>query len=111
MKKCYVLVFCGVVIFIFFLFATEPAPAFGRPYLSFSSPDGRFKVVVTSDGGAGRWPGQGGDGPGGVFLLDGRTGRALESKQVEMIQNVDQVTWSDTNVVVTMVADWKLPKR
>lgn len=54
-------------------------------------------------------PGQAGDAPGNVFLYEASSGKLLERKHVEMVQLVDEIIWSVTNVHIKFIADWKLP--
>ena len=83
----------------------------GSEYRSFTSPDGRFKLVVY----AWRWdrwgyfPGQSGDRRGYVCLYEISSGRLLKTKPIAMVQMVDHVTWSPTNVEIRLFADWRLP--
>ena len=82
----------------------------GSEYRTFASPDGRFKVVVyCSRQWLGAMPGQAGDAPGHVCLYEVTTGNLLERKPVEMVQLVEQVTWSATNVDIKFIAEWNLP--
>jgi hypothetical protein len=81
-----------------------------EPYRSSVSPDGRFEMVVYRVPTKSAMPGQAGDAPGFVRLYDKRTGRVLEQKDVEMVQNIDQFEWSATNLYIKLFADWKLPK-
>jgi hypothetical protein len=74
------------------------------------SPDGRFKMVVYRIPMTMAMPGQAGDAPGFVRLYDQRSGRVLEQKDVEMVQMIDQVEWSPTNLYIKLFADWRLPK-
>ena len=81
-------------------------------YATFERPDHRYQVVVLRKrsgwpGGVGR-PGQSGDAPGEVRLVD-RSGHVLESSSVDMVQVVDNVDWQDKHVVIKLVADWPLP--
>src|SRR5262245_6519472 len=62
----------------------------GTQYRTFSSPDGRFKVVVFRlRQWLGTMPGQAGDTPGTVCLYEAATGKLLERTHVEMVQLVD----------------------
>lgn len=75
----------------------------------FDSPDRRFKLVVVRD--AFPWssmPGQAGDNPGWLLLVD-RQGRELERTRVAMVQLVEQVEWQPDRVSVRLLADWPLP--
>lgn len=95
-----------VVALLIFVYKVVP----GTEYRTFSSPDGRFKVVVfRSRQWLGAMPGQAGDAPGNVCLYEASTGELLERKYVEMVQLVDEVTWSVTNVDIKFIADWRLP--
>lgn len=90
------------------IFTSNSVP--GTEYRTFSSPDGRFKVVVfRSRQWLGGMPGQAGDSPGNVCLYETATGKLLERKHVKMVQLVEEVTWSVTNVNIKFIADWKLP--
>jgi hypothetical protein len=78
-------------------------------YATFTRPDGHYRVVVLRRTvWPGMMPGQGGDAPGTVRLLD-RQGKVLRQAAVEMVQLVDQVEWSDRKVYVKLVAEWELP--
>ena len=79
-------------------------------YRTFASPDGKYKLVVYDLPQFGMaFPGQGGDGSGYVRLYDG-AGRVLEEKDVEMVQNIDQVYWEPGVVDIKLFARWKLPQ-
>ena len=79
-------------------------------YRSYLSPDGRFKMVVYRLPMLVAMPGQSSDAPGFVRLYDQRSGRILQQKDVEMVQNIDQFEWSPTNLYIKLFADWSLPK-
>lgn len=86
----------------------------GIEHQRFTSPDGRYQMVVYRNRlWLGRFfgvmPGQTGDSPGRVCLYDVRENKKLESAPVEMVQMVDRVEWSATNVYIKFVADWDLP--
>jgi hypothetical protein len=78
-------------------------------YRSYLSPDGRFKMVVFRLPMLMAMPGQSSDAPGFVRLYDQRSGRILQQKEVEMVQNIDQFEWSPTNLYIKLFADWRLP--
>ena len=79
-------------------------------YAAFDSPDGKYQIVVMRDrellGGA---PGQAGDAPGEVRLVN-KKGDILERTDVEMVQLVENVEWTDKSVYIKLVADWNLPE-
>jgi hypothetical protein len=77
-------------------------------YRRIESPDGRFRILVLATSGVARPPGQGGDAPGIVRLVD-REGHVLAEKQIEMVQLVDEVRWTEKRVEIKLVADWDLP--
>ena len=83
-----------------------------EPVATFERPDHHYQVLVLRKrsgwpGGVGR-PGQSGDTPGEVRLVD-RSGHVLESTSVDMVQVVENVDWQDKRVVIKLVADWPLP--
>lgn len=78
-------------------------------YRRFDSPDGNFHVLVIHQGTLGALlPGQSGDAPGIVQLID-KQGRVLEQTPVEMVQLVDNVRWHDERVDIRLIAVWNLP--
>ena len=79
-------------------------------YRTFASPDGRFQIVVFRIPSRVAMPGQSSDAPGYFQLRDTRTGRVLRECSVEMVQLVDRIEWSPTNVDVRLLADWSLPR-
>jgi len=79
-------------------------------YRTFASPDGRFEIVVYRIPNRVAMPGQSSDAPGYFQLRDARTGRVLRERTVEMVQLVDQIEWSPTNVEVRLLANWRLPE-
>lgn len=79
-------------------------------YRTFASPDGRFQIVVYRIPSSVAMPGQSSDAPGYFQLRDTRTGRVLQERSVEMVQLVDLIEWSPTNVDVRLLADWSLPQ-
>ena len=79
-------------------------------YRTFASPDGRFKIVVYRIPTRIAMPGQSSDSPGYFQLHDSRTGRVLQERSVEMVQLVDRIEWSRTNVDIRLLADWSLPQ-
>ena len=81
----------------------------GSEYRTFYSPDRRFKVVVLRSRQLFVAPGQAGDAPGNVCLYEVSSGKLIARKQIEMVQLIEQVTWSATNVEMKLFADWKLP--
>jgi hypothetical protein len=79
-------------------------------YRTFASPDGRFQIVVYRIPTGVAMPGQSSDAPGYFQLRDTRTGRVLRERSVEMVQLVDRIEWSPTNVDVRLLAEWSLPQ-
>ncbi|MDB6018423.1 MAG: uncharacterized protein JWR19_2912 [Pedosphaera sp.] len=82
----------------------------GKGYRTFTSPDGRYRIVVYAFSASLVMPGQSGDVPGVVRLYETETGKVLEEQKVEMVQLIEPPTWSPTNVDIKLFADWKLPR-
>jgi len=81
-----------------------------REYRTYDSPDRRFQIVVYRiPVFAAMMPGQASDAPGYFQLQESKTGRILEDQDVEMVQQIQQVEWSPTQVRVEILADWTLP--
>ncbi len=79
-------------------------------YATFESPDGQYKIVVLRKKEFfGSAPGQAGDSPGEVRLIN-KNGDVIEKTDVEMVQLVENVEWTDKSVYIKLVADWKLPE-
>jgi len=79
-------------------------------YRTFSSPDNRFQIVVFRTPAGFGMPGQSSDAPGYFQLRNTRSGQVLKEDSVEMVQLVDRVEWTPTNVNVKLLADWSLPQ-
>jgi len=78
-------------------------------YATFDSPDGKYKIVVRRKKEfLGSAPGQAGDSPGEVRLIN-KNGDVIEKTEVEMVQLVESVEWTDNSVYIKLVADWTLP--
>lgn len=78
-------------------------------YRTIDSPDGNYKIVVSASPlFFSTMPGQGGDAPGYVRLYD-KQGRLLQEKEIDMVQNIDQVHWADKKVYIKLFAEWELP--
>lgn len=113
MKKSHKIVVgvcCVILIFLGLWKLWELAPA--GVYSSSTSPDGQFKIVVY------RklvfpfmFPGQSGDAPGYVRLLDTH-GKVLKEKDVDMVQSIDHdnIIWEKDSVFIFYFAEeWYLP--
>lgn len=82
--------------------------------VTFPSPDGRYKLVVykyTIYNYIPTMPGQGGDAPGVVRLLDSKD-NVLQEAKLEMVQNVGsrEVEWEKDKVHIKLIAEWPLPE-
>lgn len=73
------------------------------------SPDGAFRILVLRRPLPFAMPGQAGDAPGIVRLLD-RNGHVLRETDVEMVQMANTVEWEAHRVRIRFVADWELPR-
>lgn len=81
-----------------------------QEYSKFDSPDGKYKIVVLRKSSFfGSSPGQGGDSPGEVRLVN-ENGDVLNKTDVEMVQLVENVQWDDKKVYIKLIADWDLPE-
>lgn len=82
-------------------------------YKSFTSPDGRFKVVVYRRAMLIALPGQSGDAPGYVKLVD-EEGRVLGKKKVNMVQIIEEsvILWKEDYVFIgPLSVKWELPPK
>jgi len=78
-------------------------------YLTFTRPDGRYRVVVMRRLVSRRMmPGQSGDAPGVLRLYD-RNGKLLAETTIEMVQLAQKVEWGDKTVEIPLIAKWSLP--
>jgi hypothetical protein len=82
----------------------------GEEYRTFVSPDKRFKIVVYRTPQNISMPGQSSDAPGEICLYRVDNGKLLQKQSVEMVQLVEEVTWSTTNVYIKLVVEWDLPR-
>lgn len=99
-----------LVITLVLLISTFFGCAKMEEYAAFNSPDGKYKIVVMKKSTFfGKSPGQGGDVPGEVRLVN-KNGDVLQQKDVEMVQLVEKVEWTEKNVYIKLVADWELPE-
>ena len=79
-------------------------------YAAFDSPDGKYQIVVMRKKELlGSAPGQAGDSPGEVRLVNKKSD-VLEKTDVEMVQLVEKVEWNDKTVYIKLIADWNLPE-
>ena len=102
---------CALVVILLCVSATAIHCCVGSQYITNTSPVGRFRVVVyRRNQWFGMGPGQSSDAPGVIRLYDTVDGRVLKQSSVEMVQLVEDVLWSKTNVYVKFVADWELPQ-
>ncbi len=103
--RCTGLVLAAVVLVLVGWRLTRPVE-----YSATNSPDGRFRLVVYSEASLlPRMPGQGGDAPGVVRLVDVTSGRTLKEMHVEMVQLVHPIDWQPGHVSVRLLLDWPLP--
>ena len=78
-------------------------------YRVFVRPDGAYRVVVLRRPQAFAMPGQAGDAPGIVQLFD-RDGHLLNQADINMVQMVEAVDWSDHRARIKRLVDWPLTK-
>jgi hypothetical protein len=76
---------------------------------TFTSPDGRFQIVVFRiQVFPMMMPGNSGDAPGFVRLY-GKNRKILEEKDIEMVKLIEDVEWSKDKVYIKLFAEWDLP--
>jgi hypothetical protein len=73
------------------------------------SPDDRFAIVINRCEMRFAMPGQGGDAPGHVRLVEVRTGRVLEKTDIHMVNTFPGVEWHPHRVVIPLLVEWELP--
>ena len=99
----------AAALLVLLVFLTCRYAPMGSAYRTFVSPDQRYKLVVyRSRQLFGPMPGQSGDVPGYVCLYDQRSGKVINRKWTEMVQTIDDVKWTSTNVEIKLFAEWKL---
>jgi hypothetical protein len=76
---------------------------------AFARPDGAYQVLLLRKPLPAAMPGQAGDAPGVVRLYD-RAGRLLAQADVEMVQLVESVDWSDDKASIKLVVEWDLSR-
>jgi len=74
---------------------------------TFSRPDGAYRVILLRKPMPAAMPGQTGDAPGVVRLYD-RAGRLLAQADVEMVQLVESIDWSNDKASIKLVVEWDL---
>jgi len=74
---------------------------------TFESPDGNHRIEVWAHIRTFTSPGDAGQDPGKVLLLD-RNGKVLESSKVHIADIIDTVTWREDRVSIIGVAAWDL---
>jgi hypothetical protein len=76
---------------------------------TFSRPDGAYRVTLLRRPLPFAMPGQAGDAPGVVRLYD-RTGLLLAEADVEMVQLVEGVDWSNDKASIKLIVEWDLAR-
>ncbi|MGF1685154.1 hypothetical protein L4C36_00395 [Photobacterium japonica] len=78
-------------------------------YKTFDSPDNRYRVeVFMYKQYLPVMPGSGaGDAPGFIQLYDANN-QLLEETDVEMVQLIETVEWSNTHISIPLITDWAL---
>jgi hypothetical protein len=116
-KKYIVIIAVGCLVgFLIWMFFPKRHTISESYRIKYTSPDGKYVVSVYPRYShfMGKFfpvmPGQASDLPGVVCLFDAKTGKLLYQKRVEMVQNIDLVYWSPTNVEIRLFVDWKLPQ-
>jgi hypothetical protein len=81
----------------------------GSLYAKRLSPDDRFAIVVNRCEMRFAMPGQGGDAPGYVHLVDVETGKVLEKTDIDMVNTFLGVEWHPHRVAIPLLVEWQLP--
>lgn len=80
------------------------------PYVEFHSPDRRYSIVVKRRASLfGKMPGQAGDAPGRVLLIDSK-GQVLREAPIEMVQLIEVGAWTARSVELRPLGEWPLPE-
>ena len=80
-------------------------------YQIFTSPDGEYHIsVYRITVFPMMMPGSAGDAPGFVRLYDNYN-NILEEQDVDMVQLVDDIEWSEDKVNIKLFAEWDLPRK
>jgi hypothetical protein len=95
----------GLTLLAAFLFAATHQKSV---HCIYSSPHGGYKVIVYRYPMLFSFPGGASDARGLVCLVNS-DGREIRREPVQMVQLVESVKWSDTNVEIIFVFDWPLP--
>lgn len=102
------LVLCSIIVVFTVLSVRSCYRRSAEEYRRFTSPDGRFEVVVYRLPMLVSMPGQSGDASGYVQLRDSG-GKVLHEKSVNMIQEVEEPRWTSSNVTIKLLVQWDLP--
>ncbi len=78
-----------------------------QPYRTFERPDGLYRIEVWRQFQVFAMPGQAGDAPGTVRLVDSQRNTLAEAR-VEMVELVDAVDWSGGHARIRLIVDWDL---
>lgn len=78
-------------------------------YTTARSPDGRFLVEVRRCEMRYAAPGQGGDAPGIIRLVDLTNGKELKRKRIDIVSTFTGAEWSERRVSIPLLVDWDLP--
>lgn len=81
----------------------------GDVYTRSKSPNGRFEIVVCREAQAFAAPGQGGDAPGTIRLVEVATGRILQATSIDLVQSFPGATWESGRVDLLPLVQWDLP--
>lgn len=73
----------------------------------FDDPNGKYKIEVYADKEFKSAPGDAGQGPGEIQLLN-KEGDIIHSADIEMVNLIDKVWWSADEVVIKGFGNWSL---
>ena len=99
-------IFIAIALIIYATFAKNTSES---EYKMFIKPDGEYHIAVYSYTSLiSLMPGSSGDRPG-VIKLYNKSNQLIAEKDIEMLQLIDNVEWSDPGVHIPLVVDWELP--
>jgi hypothetical protein len=105
-----IILLCLIIVLGLGVFSLTPLKKMccSSQYKTFESPSGNYHVSVFSIPMIPMiMPGGAGDTAGFVQLID-KNGNVLKEKDVEMVQLIDEVNWSDKKVSIPLFTEWPL---
>ena len=110
-KKLALVIPVFVFLAVSYLFFRQPIMNLccAKEYTRFNHPNNDYTVVVYGTPRLFALPGSAGDAPGFVQLIDDQ-GKVLKEQETDMVQQIEQVSWSKNRVDIKLFASWPLEK-